>query len=95
MEKIINHFRLTVSASLNYIEIPIGKTLPHKEKIILGKKCVFKYRAEVVMLSYLQVLKKPEISMAIHRCEYFCNNPRLVHERAIISIANYLSIMPT
>ena len=43
------------------------------------------------MLSYLQVSTRPKISMAVHQCECFCNNPRLVQERAVRRISKYLS----
>ena len=42
------------------------------------------------MLSYLQVSTQPEIPMAVHQCAPFFNNPRLLHERAIIRITKYL-----
>ena len=42
------------------------------------------------MLSYLQGSTLPEISISIHQCAHFLNNPHLVHERAIRRIANYL-----
>ena len=33
--------------------------------------------------------------MAIHQCAFFCNNPHLVHERAIRLIAKYLASTST
>ena len=33
--------------------------------------------------------------MAIHQCACFCNNPRLVHERAVRRITKYLARTPT
>ena len=47
------------------------------------------------MLSYLQGSTRPEISISIHQCAPFLNNPHLVHERAIRRIANYLVSMST
>ena len=54
VEKITNNIRLTVSTSLKSIDTPDGKSLLHKEKSSLGRKCVFNYRTVVGMLSYLQ-----------------------------------------
>eukprot|EP00957_Ditylum_brightwellii_P016682 1254381-Ditylum_brightwellii.AAC.1 len=30
--------------------------------------------------------------MPVHQCARFCNDPKLFHERAVISIAKYLSV---
>ena len=54
IEKIINHVVLAVSASLKSIEVPTGKPLIYKDEYILARKCVWNYREEVGMLSYLQ-----------------------------------------
>ena len=54
VEKIINHFVLTVSASLNSREKPAVKTLLYKDEYSLGRKYVWNYRALVGMLSYIQ-----------------------------------------
>ena len=36
-----------------------------------------------------------EISMAVHQCAIFCNNPRFVHEHSIRRIAKLLAITST
>ena len=84
-----------MSASIKARDTTSGKPLLHKYKSSLGRKCVLNYRSKVGMLSYLRVLTRPEISMAVHQCERFCNNPRLVHKCAIRRIANYLVSMST
>ena len=43
------------------------------------------------MLSYLQGLTRPDISMEVHQCARFSNYPRLIHERAVQKIGKYLS----
>ena len=95
MEKIINYFELEVSASLKASETPSGKPLLHKDRSSLGRKCVWNYISAVCMLSYLWISTRPNISMAIHQCACFCNNPRLVHEHAVRIIANYLASTST
>ena len=42
------------------------------------------------MLNYLQGSTRPDISMAVHQCARFCNDPRLAHERAVMKIGKYL-----
>ena len=42
------------------------------------------------MLIYLQGYNQPEIYMTVHQCAIFCNNPRLVHKRAVKRIEKYL-----
>ena len=95
MEKIINHVGLEVYASLKAREKPAGKPLPHKDESSIGRKFVWNYREAVGMLSYLQVLTRPEIPMAVHQCEIFCNNLYLVHKCAIRQIAKYLASTST
>ena len=87
MEKIINRVGLTVFASLKCIDNPSGKPLLHKDEYSLGRKCVWNYRTVDSMLGYLKRSTRPEIYMAVHQCAHFCNNPRLIHERAIRCIA--------
>ena len=67
----------------------------HKDESILGKKCVWNYRAAVGMLHYLQGSTQTEISMSIHQCAHFGNNPHLVHERAVRRIAKHLASTST
>ena len=43
------------------------------------------------MLSYLYGWTQPEISMHVHQCARFFNNPRLVHGRTIRRIVKYLA----
>ena len=54
VEKIINHVRLTASASLKSIETPAGKPLFHKDESSQSRKCICNYRSAVGILSYLQ-----------------------------------------
>ena len=43
------------------------------------------------MLGYFKGSTRPEISMSVHHCVHFCNNPRPVHERAVRRIVKYLA----
>ena len=94
-EKIINHFGLTVSASLKSIETPAVKPLLRKDESSLGIKCACNYRSAASMLSYIHVSKQTEISMAVHQCAQFFNNPCLVHELVVRLISKYRVIMST
>ena len=53
-EKIINHVGLEVSASLKTRYMPARKSLLQKYESSLGRKCVWNYRAAIVILSYFQ-----------------------------------------
>ena len=88
--KHINHVVLTVSASLKAREKLSGKPLPHTNEFSLGRKYLWNYRAEIDMLSYLQGSTHRGISMPVHQCARFFNNPRLVQKRAIRRIEKYL-----
>ncbi len=43
------------------------------------------------MLTYLQGMTRPDISMSLHQCACFNNKPMLSHERAITRIVRYLA----
>ena len=43
------------------------------------------------MLSYMQGSTQTDISMAVYQCAHLCNNPRIVNERVVRRIANYLT----
>ena len=47
------------------------------------------------MLSYLHGSTRPYISMAVHQCVQFCNNPRPVHKLSVRLIAKYLASTST
>ena len=47
------------------------------------------------MLSYIKGYTQPEISMSVHQCAQFCNNPRFVHKHDIRHIAKFLSSTST
>ena len=42
------------------------------------------------MLSYLQGTTRPDISMLVHQCARFNNDPKLSHERAVKRTCKYL-----
>ena len=84
-----------MSARLNARETSDGKPLLHKDKYSQGIKCVWNYREAVGVLGYLQVSTQPEILTNIYQCALFFNNPRLLHERAIIRIEKYPASMST
>ena len=58
MEKIINHVGIAASKILKRRETTAGKLLLHKYKYSLGRECIWNYRADVGILSYINVLKK-------------------------------------
>ena len=47
------------------------------------------------MLIYLKGYTRPEISMAVHQCATFFNNPLLVHKHAVRRIAKNFAINST
>ena len=53
-------------------------------------KANWKYRSVIGMLGYLQGTTRPDISMAVHQCARFNNDPKLSHERAVKRIGRYL-----
>ena len=55
------------------------------------RKNSWHYLSSVGMLSYLQGLTRPDISMAVHQCVRLSNDPGLIHKRDKRKIGNYLS----
>ena len=54
------------------------------------RKDVWSYRSVVGMLNYLANTTRPDISMAVHQCARFSNEPKLSHEKAVKRIIKYL-----
>ena len=48
------------------------------------------YRSIIGKLNFLAQNTRPDISMAVHNCARFCNNPTLLHEQAVKRIVRYL-----
>ncbi len=69
---------------------PIVGPLLSKDPDGPPKKHDWKYRTLTGMLGYLQGTSRPEISMAVHQCARFNNDPKLCHEQAIKHICKYL-----
>ena len=69
---------------------PATKPLLHKDADGAPRKDTWNYRAAVGMLNYLASNTRPELSMAVHQCARFCNDPKLSHEKAVKQIARYL-----
>ena len=43
------------------------------------------------MLNYLEKTLRLEIAYVVHQCARFCENPKLLHERAVHRIVRYLT----
>ena len=69
---------------------PASKRLLSKDCEGPKRKNAWNYRQAIGILSYLTGSTRPEISMAVHQCARFTNDPRLSHERALQWIARYL-----
>ena len=48
------------------------------------------YRSIIGKLNYLAMNTRPDISFAVHQCAKYCNNPKLLHEKAVKQIGQYL-----
>lgn len=69
---------------------PVVKPLLHRDIDGEPRRTSWNYRSVIGMMNYLQQSTRPDISMAVHQCARFCNNPRLSHERAVKRIVKYL-----
>lgn len=69
---------------------PATKPLLTKDADGLPRKYDWNYRQAIGMLNYLAGSTRPDISMAVHQCARFCNDPKISHERTVRRIARYL-----
>ena len=51
----------------------------------------WKYRSVIGKMNYLAMNTRPDIAFAVHQCAKFCNNPKLLHEKAVKYIGKYLA----
>ena len=88
-KRIINELNLS-SVETQKRPTPVAKPLLHKD--LQGKPRVKKwnYRSVIGMLTYLQGISRPDISMAVHQCASFSSDPKLSHERAVTRIGRHL-----
>ena len=61
-----------------------------KSKVVDPKHAPFHYRSLIGQLNYLAATSRPDITLAVHQCAKFCNNPREVHYTAAKRIVRYL-----
>jgi hypothetical protein len=81
---------LNITEEHNSKPTPAIKPLLHRDLDGVDRKYTWNYRQAVGMLGYLQGSSRPDISMAVHQCARFNNNPKAIHERAIRHIGKYL-----
>ncbi len=67
----------------------VGPLLP-KDANGLPCKDMWKYHTLTGMLGNLQGTSCPKISMAVHQCAQFNNDPKLCHKHAMKQICKYL-----
>ena len=63
--------------------VPEGYPLLSKDTDGPPRKAPWKHQPVGEKLGYRQGTSRPYISMAVHQCARFNNNPKLSHERAI------------
>ena len=51
----------------------------------------WKYRSVIGKMNYLAMNTRPDIAFAVHQCAKYCNNPKLLHEKAVKHIGKYLA----
>ena len=90
IQRIIDLLGLEVESLHNTKPIPATKPLLHKDENGEERKNAWSYRKAIGMLTYLQGTTRPDISMAVHQCVRFSQNPKLSHERAVKRVGRYL-----
>ena len=90
IQRIIDLLGLERDSRLNSKPTPATKPLLHKDIDGEGRHNSWSYRKAIGMLTYLQGTTRPDISMAVHQCARFSQDPKLSHERAVKRIGRYL-----
>ena len=70
--------------------VPVVGPLLCRDEEGPDRKHDWNYRTLTGMLGYLQLTSRPDISMAVHQCSRFNNDPKLSHEKTIKRICKYL-----
>lgn len=79
-----------IDEKVNPRPTPAIKPLLHKDIGGLLRKHVWNYRQAIGMANYLQMITRPELSMAVHQAARYCIDPKLMHERSIYRLGKYL-----
>jgi histone deacetylase 1/2 len=79
-----------IDETVNAKPTPATTPLLHKDLEGLERKTGWSYRQIIGMLGYLQGSTRPDISMAVHQCARFSNDPKLSHERAVKRVCKYI-----
>ena len=61
----------------------------HKDENREARKDRQNYRSLIGILNYLANTTRPDISMVVHQCARFLNDPKLSHEKAVKRIIKY------
>ena len=90
IQRIIDLLGLEGDSKHNTKPTPVTKPLLHKDVEGESRHNCWSYRKAIGMLTYLQGTSRPDISMAVHQCARFSQDPKLSHERAVKRIGRYL-----
>ena len=89
IKRIIDELKLSITKTQKR-PMPVATPLLHKDLAGLERVKLWNYRSVIGMLTYLQGISRPDISMAVYQCARFSSNPKLSHERAVTRIGRYL-----
>ena len=71
-------------------QTPVAKPLLNNDLQIKPRIKPCDYRSIIVMLTCLQGIYRPEISMEVHQCARYSREPMLSHERSMTRIGRHL-----
>lgn len=71
---------------------PIIKPMLNRDIEGDSRKHDWNYRSVIGMLNYLEKTTRPDLSVAVHQCARFCENPKRSHEKAVHRIVKYLML---
>ena len=81
-----------IDGSTNSRKTPALKLLLYKYVNELTRKHIWNYRQAVGMLIYLQLVTRPDLSLASHQSARFYINPILSHEKSIYRIGKNIRL---
>ena len=89
IERIVDVLCLTITEPQK-IPTHVASPLLHKDLDRKDRMNTWSYRSVIGMSTHLQVMSRPDISMAVHQCARYSSFPKLSHERAVTRIGRCL-----
>ena len=87
IDSILDDLGLTSQSTKKYVP---ATTILHPDPDGAPRKDPWNYRSVIGKLIFLGQMTRPDISMPVHMCARYSNNPKMLHEQAVKYLGRYL-----